>query len=100
VDRGSHFEGAPDVVVEIRSPRDETDEKLAFYARAGCREVWVIDQDTRACSLFQASQGALSICEPAADGWLRSELGIELRCDGGELVVRLTGAPGSTARLP
>src|SRR5215470_7620398 len=32
IDRNEYFEGAPDVVVEIRSPNDEAYEKLEFYA--------------------------------------------------------------------
>src|ERR1051326_7170449 len=32
IDRYKFFEGAPEVVVEIRSPEDESEEKLPFYA--------------------------------------------------------------------
>jgi Uma2 family endonuclease len=35
--------GAPDAVIEIRSPDDETDEKLPFFAALGVAEVIVID---------------------------------------------------------
>ena len=38
IDRNEYFEGAPDVVVEIRSPGDESYEKLEFYAQLGVRE--------------------------------------------------------------
>jgi Uma2 family endonuclease len=35
IDRNEYFEGAPDVVVEIRSPGDESYEKRDFYAALG-----------------------------------------------------------------
>src|SRR5262245_25481128 len=47
IDRNEYFEGAPDVVIEIRSPGDETYEKLDFYRELGVPEVWVIDRDTK-----------------------------------------------------
>ena len=51
IDRNEYFEGAPTVVVEIRSPGDETMEKLPFYAQIGVPEVWVIDRDTKESTL-------------------------------------------------
>src|SRR3972149_9786008 len=47
IDRDVYFEGAPTVVVEIRSPGDETMEKLPFYARLGVPEVWIVDRNPR-----------------------------------------------------
>lgn len=44
-DRG--VEGAAALVVEIRSPGDESLQKLGFYQRVGVREVLVIDRDTK-----------------------------------------------------
>ena len=46
------IEGRAELVVEIRSPRDETYDKLPFYAAMGCQEVLVIDRDTCAVELF------------------------------------------------
>ena len=48
IDRNEYFAGPPSVVVEIRSPNDETYEKLPFYAEIGVPEVWVIDRDSKA----------------------------------------------------
>src|SRR3972149_6689811 len=47
IDHDVYFEGSPTVVVEIRSPGDETMEKLPFYAQLGVPEVWVVDRDTK-----------------------------------------------------
>lgn len=40
-------EGVAEVVVEIRSPGDESFEKLDFYRRVGVGEVVMIDRDTK-----------------------------------------------------
>src|SRR3990172_5790454 len=37
--RGTHWLGGPDFVVEIASPHDRSREKLAFYAAVGTREL-------------------------------------------------------------
>ncbi|HEX8108999.1 MAG TPA: Uma2 family endonuclease [Kofleriaceae bacterium] len=41
------LEGHAELVVEILSPRDESREKLPFYAGRGVREVWLIDPVSR-----------------------------------------------------
>jgi Uma2 family endonuclease len=44
------FPGAPDLAVEVLSPNDRAMEVLAKvhdWLDAGCREVWVVDPDTR-----------------------------------------------------
>jgi Uma2 family endonuclease len=46
-------EGA-ELVVEIRSPRDETMAKLPWYLAQGCREVLIINRDTLAVELHDA----------------------------------------------
>ena len=35
IDCGTHWFGGPDFLVEVQSPRDETDEKIPFYSRIG-----------------------------------------------------------------
>lgn len=47
------IDGGPSVVFEVRSPRDETYEKLPFYAMLGVREVVVIERDTRRPEVFR-----------------------------------------------
>jgi Uma2 family endonuclease len=48
-DRG--VDGPPLLVVEIRSPGDETDAKIGWYLDLGVEEVVVTDRDTRECEL-------------------------------------------------
>lgn len=40
-------DGAASLVVEVRSPRDESFKKLSFYERMGVGEVLIIDRDTK-----------------------------------------------------
>lgn len=101
VEHPAWFAGAPEVVVEVRSPGDETDAKLGFYARCGAREIWVIDRDTRAVALqVAADDGRLSMRAPDAAGWLHSELGIALRPRDGHVELRCGGASPVTGRVP
>ena len=44
--------GGPDAVIEIRSPGDESYEKLPFYAALGVAEVIVCDRDTKEPQIF------------------------------------------------
>ena len=63
----------PDAVIEIRSPGDETYDKLPFYAALGTREVIVIDRDTKRREIFRLAGSQLVALQPDADGWLRAE---------------------------
>ena len=45
--------GGPDAVIEIRSPDDESYEKLPFYAAIGTREAIVIDRDSKRTEIFR-----------------------------------------------
>jgi Uma2 family endonuclease len=102
IDRGEYMAGAPNVVVEIRSPGDESYEKLPFYAALGVPEVWVINRDTKIPEVFALQPGGgYSPRQPDAAGWLRSDLGIELRQrNPGKLTVRLNGDDGSAEDIP
>jgi Uma2 family endonuclease len=49
--RGSHIEGAPDLIMEIVSPSSrlrDLVEKRRIYAAAGVQEYWIIDLQARA----------------------------------------------------
>src|SRR5262245_45447889 len=52
INRGDYLEGAPDIVVEIESPGDETRQKLPFYAELGVPEVWIIDRDSKEPEIY------------------------------------------------
>ena len=100
--RGECLEGPPTVVVEIRSPGDETLDKLPFYASLGVPEVWIIDRDSRAVEIHALRAGGQDRIAPTADGWLHSAAtGIQLRpqCDG-KLAIQLAGDPASLRLLP
>jgi len=66
-------EGGPDAVIEIRSPEDETYEKLSFYTALGTREVVVVDRDTKRPEIYRLAGSQLVALQPEADGWLRAE---------------------------
>jgi Uma2 family endonuclease len=102
IDRNEYFEGAPDEVVEIRSPGDETYEKLEFYAALGVLEVWIIDRDRKQPEIYTLRAGQYALQTPDNEGWLGSAVtGIELRAgQPGKLAMRLAGDDTTRADLP
>jgi Uma2 family endonuclease len=91
IDHNEYFEGAPTVVIEIRSPGDETIEKMPFYARLGVPEMWIIDRDTKVPEIYALREGKYDRQPPDADGWLDSAAtGIRLRAEpAGKLTIQL-----------
>jgi Uma2 family endonuclease len=65
--------GGPDAVIEIRSPEDETYDKLPFYAAIGTREVIVVNRDTKQPEIYRLAGSHYVALQQDADGWLRSE---------------------------
>jgi Uma2 family endonuclease len=102
IDHNEYFEGAPDIVVEIHRPGDETYEKFEFYGQLGVPEVWVIDRDSKAPEIYALQAGHYEQRAAEADGWVRSPLtSIELRSDKpGKLTMRLAGEEASREDLP
>jgi Uma2 family endonuclease len=97
INRDVYLEGAPTVVVEVRSPGDETMEKLPFYAKLGVPEVWVVERDTRVPELCVLRSGAYQPQQPAADGWLQSAVtGVKLRGEGGNRLTLQLGEDEKT----
>lgn len=81
-DRGA--EGA-DLVVEVRSPGDETYDKLDFYSALGVREVLVVHPADRQVEVYRAVGGRLLPVQ-AVGGVLAVEtLGVEFRSGDGVL---------------
>ena len=77
-------EGAPELVIEVRSPHDETYEKVPWYLARGAKAVLVIDRDTLALQLY-APHG---VVEPGADGSIMLEpLDVRVSQSGATLVV-------------
>lgn len=103
INKNDYFEGAPDVVVEIRSPGDESYEKLSFYKALGVPEVWIIDRDTKFPEIFAlAGADGYDRQPPGSDGWLRSgAIGVDLRATpDARLQMRLRDDMGSFEALP
>lgn len=49
--------GAPDLVVEVLSPRDKTgdvDEKIGAWLDAGCALVWLVDPQVRTVTVYRS----------------------------------------------
>ncbi|MGC8784880.1 MAG: Uma2 family endonuclease [Armatimonadota bacterium] len=51
--------GAPDLVVEIHSPGDETYAKLDWYAQIGVKEILVIQRDSKAVEQYMPDSRGL-----------------------------------------
>lgn len=84
--------GGPDAVIEIRSPGDETYEKLPFFARLGVSEMVVVDRDTSRPDVFRLAGSQYLAVAADAEGWVVAEvLGVRLRavaCDPPRLAVQ------------
>jgi len=65
--------GAPDAVIEISPPEDETYDKLAFFAALGVREVIIIDRDSKRTEVYRLAGSQHVALQQDPDGWLRSE---------------------------
>ena len=76
-------EGRAELVIEIRSPGDESYEKVPFYADVGCQEVLIVDRDTLELALFVRGEP-----RPSGLPMELESLGVEIeRIDGPALVV-------------
>ena len=72
--------GGPDAVIEIRSPEDETYEKLPFYSAIGVSDVIVFHRDTKTPEVFRLTGSQYVAVQPDAAGWLvSSALGARFR---------------------
>ena len=58
-DLGTHFAGGPDLAVEIISPGENPLAKLDFYAKAGTRELLVVDRKPWGLELYRLVAGRL-----------------------------------------
>jgi Uma2 family endonuclease len=71
-DRGDLIAGPPLVVVEIRSPNDESHQKLPFYAEFGVPEVWVVDRDAKSIEVCALREGDYPAAATDPKGWVIS----------------------------
>jgi Uma2 family endonuclease len=102
INKMEYFDGGPTAVVEIRSPGDESMDKLPFYGRIGVEEAWIIDRDTKVPEIYLLRGEDREPATPDADGWLLSPAtGVQLR--GGspaKLVLQLASRPETRQLLP
>ncbi|HSH61178.1 MAG TPA: Uma2 family endonuclease [Acidimicrobiales bacterium] len=100
-------EGRAELVVELRSPGDESYEKLSFYSDLEVREALVIDPESCQVELFALSGGRLQAVAADASGSVTSTAlaitftpvegpALHLSWDGGEAEVsgRIASPPG------
>lgn len=65
--------GAPDVVIEILSPRDESYAKFGFFAAIGVAEIVIVEPEARRPEIWKLEAGAYTKVLPGPDGTLVSE---------------------------
>jgi Uma2 family endonuclease len=73
--RKAHFEGAPDMIMEIVSPESEARDwriKYLEYEAAGVREYWVIDPMSEHVELYVLSDKQRYERIAESEGWLTS----------------------------
>src|SRR5207249_4704689 len=90
----------PTVVFAVRSPGDESFEKLSFYAAVGVRAVVIVERDTKAVEVFTLAGDSFVLEAPGPNSWLPIRvLAVEVRSDAtsgvGRLALRLAGEPES-----
>lgn len=91
--------GGPDAVIEIRSPGDESYDKLPFFASLAVREVIVIDRDTKKPEIFRLAGSQYVAVAIDREGWLESEtLRVRLRQTPGSLVLAIEDMDDATVR--
>jgi Uma2 family endonuclease len=86
--RDDRFWGA-ELVVEIRSPGDESYEKMPFFAGVGVRECLIIDRRSRAAELYRLNAAGDYVL---VDSGRSDVLDVTIVDDNGSLVVTIDGA--------
>jgi Uma2 family endonuclease len=69
------LEGA-ELIVELLSPHDEARAKFPFYAKAGVREIWLIQPEPRALEIHALDRGAYTMVPPTRSPLLGIEIDI------------------------
>ena len=102
LDQGLFIAGPPLVVVEIRSPDDESLEKLPFYATLQVPEVWIIDRDAKSAQILVLEGEGYQAADVDREGWLTSpatEVMVRMTVVG-RLAIRTTSSEASYRELP
>ena len=87
--------GHAELVIEIRSPNDESYEKIPFYEQCKIPEYWIVHPVTREFEVFVLRRGKYVAVKPHNDGTVASpRFNLKLRVvDGPKL--RIAWAAGS-----
>jgi Uma2 family endonuclease len=73
-------DGTAELAVELRSPGDESYDKLPWYAARGVAEMLIVDPTTRRFELYRNDGGTAVTVTPDADGSVTLDtLGVRLR---------------------
>jgi Uma2 family endonuclease len=59
---GARVEGPPDLVVEVLSPNPrigKLDERVAWFARYGVREIWLFEQSSRRLTILECAANSV-----------------------------------------
>jgi Uma2 family endonuclease len=93
--------GGPDAVIEVRSPDDETYDRLPFFAGLGVREVIVIDRDTKKTEIFRLAGSQYVAVMADRDRWLLSDvLNVRFRqTESGRLAIEDAEDPGARTEI-
>ena len=59
-DRGTHWQGAADFLVEIISPGERTHDKIPFYGSIGVVELLIVNRDPWTLELYRQDAGQLA----------------------------------------
>jgi len=59
IDRFTHWQGGPCLLVEVAMPNDRCRDKLDFYARVGTREVLIVDRHPWRLEQYQLHRGRM-----------------------------------------
>ena len=104
--KGAWIVGAPDVVLEILSPRDESVAKLPWYFALGVREAILLDARAPSALVYRRGPAAFEPAAPEPTGFVRSDvLRTELRFERGSggtlnLAIRRSDDRPRARRIP
>jgi Uma2 family endonuclease len=93
--------GGPDAVIEVRSPDDETYDKLPFFARLSVREEIVVDRDTKRPEVYRLAGTQYAPVQADSGGWVHSEtLNVRfMAMAAGRLAIEDVGDPGTRTEI-
>ncbi len=102
IDKNEFFEGAPTLVVEIRSPDDESYEKLDFYSKLGVEECWIIGRDSKVPEIYRWKEAGYEMVCPDSEGWVRSVVtALEMKAsEDQKFLIRDPHSPETVESLP